>query len=299
MRVLVTGSSGMLGKDVCESLGFHNHEVFGVSKDSNVNMKKDRQFLGDLANDAFINGVLEDCQPDAIIHCAAIVNVDECEKNRELADSVHIEVTSKLAAYKAGEVRFIYVSTDSVFDGNVGNYSEEDSPHPLNYYALTKLQGERLALGNNPNSVVLRTNIFGFHVPPGRSLAEWAIHNLLLNKTINGFDDVLFNPVYTKQLSLMTAKYFMSSDLRGVWNVASQGYLSKYEFLVRLAGVFKVPASLVVQKSMTSATFIASRPKRTFLNTDKLKSRLGVVLDLQRGLENMKTDYSTYVESRT
>jgi len=298
MKVLVTGSSGMLGKDICGTLDSDRHDVFGVSKEIGHSLRNDRQFQGDLTNQDFINDVLEKVEPDVIVHCAAIVNVDECEKNRELVHNVHVRSTEALASYRPGNVRFIYISTDSVFDGKTGNYSEDDDTHPLNYYASSKLEGEKAALKNNPNSVILRTNIYGFHIPPGKSLTEWAIENFRLNKTINGFNDTIFNPLYTRQLALTIRQCFMNDDVCGIWNVASEGSLSKYEFLVKLARTFNYSESLVVQNSMENVTFTAPRPKKTFLNTSKLKSTFNVVLDLQSGLENYKEDYLQSIKTK-
>jgi dTDP-4-dehydrorhamnose reductase len=298
MNVIVTGASGMLGKDICRVLELDNHNVFGVSFDMNPHMRSDRQFQGNLADKIFVDKVLQESKADVIIHCAAIVNVDQCEKDKELADSVHIKATAMLASYNPGKARIIYISTDSVFDGKVGNYTEEDATHPLNYYAFSKLQGEVAALGNNPNSLIIRTNIYGFHTPLGKSLAEWAIDNMSVNKTISGFNDTFFNPVYTGQLAAIIGKYFINGSNRGIWNVVSEGYVSKYEFLIRLARVFNFPESLVLQNSMDSVNFIAPRPKITYLNTHKLNSKLGVKLNLQSGIEDFKIDYLRFVKSK-
>lgn len=292
MRFLVTGSSGMLGKDIVEILSNNiNCSVYGFSRTVNPHFSDDHQVIGDLTNLEFLSSSLGKINPDVIVHCAAIVNVDECETNKRVAEMLHRDVTAILARYKSGSTRLIYISTDSVFDGQKGSYTEEDIPNPINYYAKTKRDGEIVVLENNHNAVVIRTNIYGFHLESGKSLAEWAIDNLKQGKSISGFTDVYFNPVYTKQLGevikdIIPAKYF-----KGILNVASKEYCSKYEFLLHIAQQFNFNTSLITKNSVKKFQFLAPRPINTTLNTNLLRSVFNKVLTLQNGLSVLKKDY--------
>lgn len=290
-NVLITGSSGMLGKDICGVLDAERYQIFSVSREKPAQIVRGRHFQGDLADATLIHEVLEQSQPDIIIHCAAVVDVEKCEVEKKSADDVHVKATDILSSYKPQESRFIYISTDSVFDGVTGDYSEEDSVNPVNYYALSKHQGETITLRNNPNSAVIRTNIYGFHIPLGKSLAEWAITNLSSDKAISGFSDTTFNPLYTKQLSSIINNEFLATDYCGIWNVVSDRALSKYDFLVKLAKVFGFSESLVLESKMASVSFAARRPKNTSLNPRRLKSIVSVLPSLEAGLESLKTDF--------
>jgi len=300
MRILVTGSSGMLGKDIVEILSNNiNCSVYGFSRTLNPFFSKDYQVIGDLTNLEFLSSSLEEINPDVIIHCAAIVNVDKCETNKRLAEALHHDVTEILVRYKSGSTRFIYISTDSVFDGQKGDYTEEDIPNPINYYAKTKRDGEIVVLENNHNAVVIRTNIYGFHLERGKSLVEWAIDNLKQGKSISGFTDVYFNPVYTKQLAevirdIIPAKYF-----KGILNVTTKEHCSKYEFLLRIAQQFNFKPNLIVKDSVKNFEFLAPRPINTTLNANLLESVFGRKLTLQDGLSALNRDYENYERDKS
>src|SRR3954447_24156995 len=161
-KVLVTGASGMLGSRIAEYIQQSaTFEVYGVGRKNIIRKYKYCQL--DLLDKDAVKEVLNELNPDTIIHCAANVNLNDCEVNKENANSLHIEATKTLASFKSGECKIIYISTDSVFDGVKGDYTETDQPSPLNYYALSKLMGEEKLAQVNPNFLVLRTNLYGFH----------------------------------------------------------------------------------------------------------------------------------------
>lgn len=295
MRILVTGSSGMLGKDIVKILS-NDVDCFVVGFDKAVNpyLSTDHQVIGDLTDLKFLSSSLDKINPDVIIHCAAIVNVDECETNKSMAETLHCDVTGILARYKNGFTRFIHISTDSVFDGQKGNYTEEDIPNPINYYAKTKRYGEIAVLENNHNAVVIRTNIYGFHLETGKSLVEWAINNLRQGKSISGFTDVYFNPVYTKQLGEVIKEIIPAKYFKGILNVSSKEYSSKYEFLLRIARQFNFNTDLIIKNSVKKFQFLAPRPINTTLNTNLLRSEFKKELTLQEGISALGKDYENY-----
>ena len=290
-KILVTGSNGMLGKDIVNVfLSDQGAKVYGadLSRDA---MVEGVETIGiDLLNGNELKTMLQTVDPDVIIHCAANVDVDDCEKNRAKTQALHVEVTGQLASYKSGNSRFIYISTDSVYGNKAGDHLETDRVQPINYYAQSKYDGEQAALAANPSAIVLRTNIYGFHRVPKRSLVEWAIDNWRNGKRIDGFSDVWFNPVYTKQLARMIKLLLVGEKLSGVLNIGAKDKVSKYEFLLKLAGVFGYPQDMVRESTVGSCDFIAPRPRDTTMNTDKLRSIMGDRPDLLTGLREMKND---------
>ena len=191
----------MLGTSVVrEFLKKSEYEVFGLSRKKTELLPIDRQFIVDLANPGEIERL--DVAVDAIVHTAAITDLQFCQSHPDVAHAVHVKAPAALQRLLKPGGQFFYISTDSVFDGVSGNYHEHDQPNPLNEYAFTKLEGERAALKMNAGSVtIIRTNIYGFHVPFGNSLAEWAYQSWIAGKKISGFKDVFFNAVYTVQLA--------------------------------------------------------------------------------------------------
>ena len=279
----------MLGKDIFVRLSVAGFYVFGVDQVKSLLLPEESQIIGDITDNEFVSLVLKKVNPDIIIHCAAIVNLNTCEENHKLAFSLHVESTENLARYKPGVTKIIYISTDSVFDGEKGDYAETDIPNPLNYYAKSKLEGENAAK-LNPEYIVIRTNIYGFNIPLKNSLAEWAIKNFSTNNSIQGFSDVVFNAVYTKQLADIIRK-LIQMDYKGLINVASKDFISKYEFLVNIARAFGTSEKLIEETSSENFHFAVPRPKKTYLNIKKLEKLLPVP-NINSGIMDMIKDFN-------
>lgn len=272
--VLVIGSSGMLGKDISQVFKENGFTVIGADINNICNNFLDRFYKIDIRNQQDILKLLENEKPHIIIYTAAIVNLNVCEENKELAESIHVEVPEFILQSINDDVKFVYISTDSVFDGEEGNYVETDLVNPLNYYSYSKYLGEKACL-NYKNSIIVRTNIFGFNNPLKQSLAEWAIQKLKSGERIVGFDDVIFNAIYTMDLSRIL--YDISQlDLNGIINIAAKGKYSKYEFLISLALGLGFDTNLIDKGSSQDVTFPIKRPLRTYLNTTLIESMLNI-----------------------
>lgn len=295
MRVLVTGYTGMLGRRVRESLAQigGNVEVFGAARSPSEDLPRNRRFEGDVSDSSFVRRIMIDLRPAAVVHCAALTDVNACESRRDEAQKLHVESTQILAEYK---MKLVYVSTDSVFDGRRGDYHEDDETHPLNHYASTKLAGEHAAAGDQADAVIFRTNIYGSHAPkhPGKSLAEWALGALNNGEAVRGFHDVYFNPLYTGQVAelireVLTGKTFST----GIYHAGCAKPISKYEFLCLLARRFGYDETVIESVSVDAMDFDAERPKNTTLNTERLRAQYANAgsLELAAGLDRFYSDY--------
>ncbi len=295
MRILITGASGMLGKDIVKVFQYISGNevtaVFRSSKD-NVHFKGIRIINIDITQSIEFAKVLREVMPDIIIHSAAIINVDQCESIKDDALKLHSTIVSTIAMYSSYS-KFVYVSSDSVFEGSKGDYKETDTPSPINYYAQSKFEGEKNTLTLLSNSIVVRTNIYGFHFNGKNSLAEWALKNLKSGTSIEGFTDVYFNPVYTFQLAEIL-KELIDKDYKGLIHVGSGEYISKYHFLINLAKAFGYNQELIIPKSVDMVNFNAKRPLNTTLNTELLKQNLNFVPELDGGIHKFHFDFNNY-----
>jgi len=291
-NILIIGSNGMLGKDITKYfLNCDEYNVYTINRHKDDKISEENSFICDISDNEILKDILLKVQPDIIINCAAIVNVDQCEEDKEFAFSVNSKVNEILALYNGNKTKLVYISTDSMFNGEKGDYSEIDDVEPLNYYAETKLKGEQLILKNNKEALIIRTNIYGFHSQGVQSsLCEWAIENLSKDISINGFDDVYFNPVYTKQLAQIIYE-LIQKDCKGIINVASNNYLSKYDFLVHLCDIFGFDRKLVKKDKIDNFKFKAKRPKNTTLNIKRLNSIGEYDVSIINGLNMLKSDY--------
>ena len=293
MKILITGATGMLGRVLTQML-IQNRSfiIYAVSRSKQIECFENSKINWlnfDLTNLIEIGNQISILRPDLIIHCAAIVNVDKCEEKKLYIDNLNkgfIDVVAR----KSSNSRFIYVSSDSVFDGLKGNYLELDKVNPLNYYAKSKVEGEEKLINSELDFLILRTNIYGYHVPKSTSLVEWAIDKLEKGEKIGGFCDVFFNPLYVSQLSEVIIK-LIELEIKGVLNVASDSKLSKYDFLLEIAEVFGFDKKLIEKKSIKEINFTAKRPENTTLNTDMLNKIIGYTPSFKFGVINLYRDY--------
>lgn len=291
-RLLVTGASGLLGINLAlrESTRW---DVTGISNSHRLTSVPFKVISADLSADGTIQPLIETNRPDVVIHCAAMANIDDCEKSPEKAALINSVVPGRLAEVcsKRG-IKLVHISTDAVFDGIVGNYLETDTPHPLSVYARTKLDGEKAVLDVFPQAVVARVNFYGWSLTGKRSLAEFFYNNLSAGIPVNGFTDVEFCPLFVNHLVdlLMNLAKSLHS---GVFHVVSPVALSKYEFGCRIAEVFGLDDRLIKPVSVLDGGLTARRSPRLTLNTDKLKEALQIVLPgVEEGIHAFAEQYT-------
>jgi dTDP-4-dehydrorhamnose reductase len=187
-------------------------------------------------------------------------------------------------------IKFVHISTDNVFDGRKGDYGEEDAVNPINVYGRTKYEGEQEAL-KAPQSLVVRTNIFGWNVQYKYSLAEWCLNELSQGHRIKGFTDVYFSSLYTIDLAKIIREA-MARDLRGVFHMAASSVVSKYRFLVDVAELFGFNASLIEPITLEEFPFKAKRGRNISMAVSKGRVALGITIPtVEESLRHFYFDY--------
>lgn len=245
----------------------------------------------DLSISTEVKKVIQWYKPDIVIHCAALTDVDFCETNKEQANKINILGTKILVeSIKDLHAKFVYISTDLVYDGKNKNCSETDPVNPLNYYGLTKYKGE-VEAAEIENALILRTNIFGWNIQKKQSLAEWILHELSEQKTIKGFNDALFSSIYTFEFAKILDSA-MKKDLAGIYNCGSSTTITKYDFAIELAECFNLNRDLIEPASIDSFDFKARRVKNLSLNVSKLSHDLDTTLPiLNTSIKSFYHDY--------
>ncbi|MBN1461951.1 MAG: SDR family oxidoreductase [Armatimonadetes bacterium] len=270
-RVLVTGGSGLLGSNLVLHFSAAK-DVWATYLTHPINPSGATAVCVDLTDSSAVGALFDRVRPDIVIHCAAMTNVDDCEDHPDTAMRANA-LASAIVAQTAASIssRVVQISTDSVFDGMRGDYSESDEPHPLNVYARTKLEAENLVLKHAPDALVVRTNIYGWNALPKQSLAEWMLGSLELGRTVTGFDDVFFSPLLVNDLaSLLDA--LIRAGACGLMHVAGGERISKYDFAVQLAATFGLHSSLVSPASVDSVGLRAPRARDTSLDCSKARA---------------------------
>lgn len=260
-KVLITGTTGMLGR--------HFLEVFQEKYESVYTLNRSD---GSLNNYEFVNDFVNEINPDIIVHCIADTNLSRCEENKNDTLLLHCGLTDCLSSFKS---KFIYISSDSVIN-------------PINFYAKTKYLGEEVCRLNNKNSIIVRTNIYGFNSSSKNSLVEWALNSFKNSEVITGFSDVIFNAVYTKQL-VESVYHLIQSGVVGHINVGGNYSVSKFMFLKKLCKVFGYNSNLISEGKLSDVNKNIKRPMDTTLDIKSLNS-FGVNLSLDIGLNQLKND---------
>lgn len=274
MRVLITGASGLLGINLAMEAS-KRYTVFGIVNTHTIRTDAFTVIQTDLLASGALERVLEKTQADWVIHCAALADIDACERNPLQARQMNSELPGKLAAYVARSgARLLHISTDAVFDGQRGNYLEEDTPNPINTYARTKLAGEIAVAEANPQAIIARVNLYGWSLTGKRSLAEFFYNNLSAGKQVMGFTDVYFCPLLANNLGNFLMK-MLEKELSGLFHVVSRECITKYDFGVRLARKFGFPPRLIQPQSVAQGELAAVRSPNLTLRTDKITQALG------------------------
>ena len=291
-RLLVTGASGLLGINLALR-ETERREVIGITNSHSLSGAPFLTKPFNLSAPGAVDRMLDEVKPAAVIHCAAMADIDACEKQPEKAALINTRVPGILArACAVRNIRLVHLSTDAVFDGLRGNYLEEDTPNPLSVYARTKLDGEKAVLDAFPKAVVARVNFYGWSLTGKRSLAEFFYNNLSEGKPVNGFTDVQFCPLFVNHLADLLLQ-LLDSGHSGLFHVVSPVSLSKYEFGCRIAEVFGLDDRLIKPVSVMDGGLAARRSPNLTLNTDKLKEALQIVLP---GVEDGIKEFAEQLE---
>jgi dTDP-4-dehydrorhamnose reductase len=275
MRILITGASGLLGLNLAlEARDLH--DVTGVDR-SLLEAAPFEQVYADLQEPGAAEKLLDTQKTGWLIHCAALADLEACETDPALARRLNAELPGRLAkACKGCGVKMIHISTDAVFDGmKPGAYDESDAPNPLGVYAETKLLGEQNVLSVNPEAIVARVNFYGFSRSGKRGLADFFVNNLSAGKPVKGFTDVIFNPTFVGDLSVLLLA-MLAKDLKGLYHTVGSEAMSKYDFGLAIARRFGWEAALISPGTVDSSGLTARRAHNLCLSTHKLSTDLDI-----------------------
>jgi len=274
-RVLVTGASGLLGGNLVTLLP-ESWKIVGVVNAHPINPGRKNVSIisADLIQED-IDALLESNKPiDAVIHTAALTNVELCEEKKRLTWDLNAALAQRIAAAcKKHGIRLIHISTDHVFDGREGNYNERSKPHAINYYAETKLAAEELIQDSGCDYTIIRTNFFGYYIQDKRGIAGWILDTLRENEPLPLFTDVRFSPILTNLIVPYIAEV-VEKNTTGILHIASSNSCSKYEFGMKVANAFGVETSNIVSSALESSDLWAPRPRDMSLNTEVAENLL-------------------------
>ena len=279
-KIIVTGSNGLLGQKVTDlSIQDSEIELIATSVGPNRHNLKDgyRYEELDVLDLDRLNELVARYQPDSIIHTAAMTNVDACEAERTKCYALNVQSVKNLVdVCQRRDIQLIHLSTDFIFDGEDGPYTEEAEPNPLSYYGETKLESELILKNSSCHWAILRTIIvYGIVNDMSRSnIVLWAKEALEKGEPINVVNDQWRMPTLAEDLAaccLLAVK----KNASGVFNVSGKDLMSILEIVERVADHYRLNKSLIKAISAESLNQAAKRPKKTGFILDKAIVELG------------------------
>ncbi len=268
-KLVITGASGFLGYHLVRIAA----EMFDVYALYN-SLKGDFEFVNwlqcDITNHIQVVDLLEDIEPDFIIHAAACADTNFCELHPKESRLVNVDATINLVGIAADfNIPFVFTSTDLVFDGEREMYKEEDVVNPVNEYGRQKAEAERVVLEIYPNSLVTRLPLMFGDVKAGGN-GNYLRRFIADNN--EGKVSSLFRDEYRSiggAYSIAKAILALMANQNGIVQIAGKEVVSRYDFGLSVAEVFALDKTLLQSVSQNDFTFVAKRPKNVSLDITK------------------------------
>ncbi len=278
-KILVVGSNGLLGQKMAELLlrGSPHTVILSSVEPRPVIPYQSAEYLPlDVTSKKDVRQTFAATEPDVVVNCAAMTNVDACEAEREAAWKINVGGVENLAeSARSHGTTVVHVSTDYVFDGKSGPYGEEDRPDPLSYYGKSKLASENVLRTAGVAYVIARTMVlYGFAPAVRPNFVLWLLQCLEKETRVRIVDDQTGNPTFVDDLAYGILR---AIDLgrTGVYHLAGREIVSRYEFALRVARAFGHDPGLIAPIKTASLRQPAPRPLKSGLLTLKAEIELG------------------------
>lgn len=296
-KALLTGASGFVGFNLVRVLG-EDFELYGTSFANSPPIRGYRFVKLDVTSPENVREVLESVEPEVVIHAAAKADVDFCERNREISYKTNVTGSENLAKEASlGGARLIYLSTDLVFDGEKGDYSEGDNPNPSSLYGSTKLEAEKRVLGISDRAVVVRLSLlYGNRGHSNIGFVCRLLESLNAGRPFKLFTDQYRTPLYLEDVAAALKRIVLDMNFRGLYHLGGPERVSRWEFGQILAEVFGFSKKLLSPIKMEDLPEMIPRPRDCSLNSSKIYGRLKLEpKTIREGLQRLKREMSSAV----
>lgn len=276
MKILLTGSNGMVGSNLSEALSNSGHIILATGRNEcrlpPTYLHDHFQYKSmDIRNKDEVIQIITEFRPDVIIHAAAMTQVDDCEQNKMISYSTNVDATDHLIL-AASEVnaRFCYISTDFVFSGENGPYVEKDETMPVNYYGMTKELAEQHIMESDLHWTIIRTILlYGKADHLNRTnFIYWVKNNLESGKHINVVADQIRTPTYIPDLTAAIINS-IEKGAQGIYHVSGKDVMSPFQMALAVANKLGMDDSFIHPVDASSFSQLGKRPLKTGFIIDK------------------------------
>ncbi len=277
---LVTGARGFLGTNAGVYLG-DRARLVGQARAATDSKLYEAVIGLDLRHAGQVGDLVREVNPDVVLHAAAISGHETSANDPEQAHAVNVVATAAIATAAADiGARMVHISTDAIFAGSTGNYSEDDDPEPFSYYGETKLAGEEEVRRYVEDHLIVRTNFFGWSETARKSVLEFFVNSLRDGQNVRGYPDFIVTSIYVQALIDSIWKLGEIGAV-GTVNVASSDALSKFDYGVLVADQFGLDSDLIERRGPDPQAHTTSRSRDLSLDTSRVAGLLGTPMQSQ------------------
>ena len=291
-KTLIIGGSGLVGRVLIRRIK-DIAKMYATYNINRINLVGTKFYQLDVRDEKRVNELVKEIQPEIVINAAAKRNTRYCEKNPEDVYKVNVEGTKNIVkACKTINAKMVFISSDQVFDGTKGKYSEDDELNPLNTYGKQKVMAEEIIKDNLDNWLIIRASYIYGWFRGSDNFVTWVIENLKSGHEIQISYDQFVTPIHVENFVDILIK-LLEKDKKGIYHVGEGECLSKYEFVKRLKEAFRFDEAIIKPISSDALNENMVRPKNNCLDLSKIKNELDFSkYSIKSGLEIMKEGYS-------
>ena len=279
-KILLTGANGLLGQKMVLLLAqqANVHTIATARGEARFPIPAAIQYATlDITDEASVHQLIEKEQPHVVIHTAAMTQVDDCETQREACWLQNVEATRYIAEACAAHNTFLlHLSTDFIFDGKEGPYTEDAQPHPLSYYGESKWEAEKIVQKlTTPWAIARTVLVYGISQTASRSnIVLWVKKSLEEQKHIKVVDDQWRTPTLAEDLA-MGCWLIAQKEAQGIFNISGKEMLTPYDMAIATADYFHLDKSYITRTDASGFSQPAARPPKTGFIIEKARNLLG------------------------
>ena len=277
MRILITGSNGLLGQKLLHTLSTESFDLIGVDLGPESFVKDvDHLYVPlDLTSLKTNDKTIRRLNPQIIVHTAAMTTVDLCEQEKEKCWRINVTATDKVVTIANKiDAKIILISSDYVFDGEKGPYKEDDIPNPINYYGRSKLAAENLVRGTAKRWAIVRTIVlYGVGINVRSSFVTWLLDKLRNNKLVHIVNDQWGNTTLVDDLARGIERILLL-EKTGIYHIGGRDFMTRYEFAQAVAELFDLDTRLINPVNTSDLRQPAKRPLKSGLDIEKAERDL-------------------------
>ena len=272
-KLLIFGGSGLVGHSLIEHASDYDIHLTYNKNDPKIENCTSTK-IDFISESLKIHQIIRNVNPDHVVHTVAYPSIDFCEKNLDMAETLHVKAVQEISdTCKDLKIKLISFSTDAVFDGTYnGKYTESDSPNPLGHYGRTKLEGENVILNSSNDNVVLRTTVVYGWQKQSR-FTNWVMDSIKNHQEVTAFVDQFNTPTLSDDLAQSVLK-IIDKKINGLFHASGKTCLSRYDFAMKLATKFNLGTKFISKVKSSDMNQVGPRPKNGCMDSSKLEKTI-------------------------